>query len=67
MITITRGKFLIHYHSDYSGDAKIVNKETKESMEVPCDFILEWAAGLIQQNRISKLEQTPWRNFLNHD
>jgi hypothetical protein len=65
MHTFTKGNFTVQHNSDFSGSATIVNTETRESIQVPCKFFLEWVAyKFVLPERVSKLEGAEWRELL---
>lgn len=64
MHTFTGNKILIHYNSDMSGDCFILDKKTKQKMEIPCEDILDFVADFIRNQRIDKLEQMETKDIL---
>lgn len=59
------GRWAIHHNSDWSGDVRIVDTETGESLEVPATAILSAVAyGYVLPQRMSHLEETGWRELL---
>ena len=57
MHTFVGKKTRIHYNSDMSGDCIIMNEETKESVKVSCEDILDFVADYVRFQKIYKLEQ----------
>lgn len=47
----------IHYNLDMSGDCFIINKETNQRIDVPCEDILDFVANYVKNRKIDKLEQ----------
>ena len=58
---------IIHY-SDYGGDCHIVitgpNDVVGHEVTVPCEVLLQFAAGYVRDTRIDALEQPEWETVL---
>ena len=47
---------IIHYNSDFSGNAIIVNKYEKKSVEISCEALVAFVADHIRKSKISVIE-----------
>ena len=64
MYTFETKKTTIHYNSDMSGNCHIINSETGEVVEVPCEDILDFVASYVRMQKIGKLEQMDTKELL---
>lgn len=47
----------IHFNSDMSGDCEIIEKESGNSVKVPCGDIFDFIADYVRGQKIGDLEQ----------
>lgn len=57
MHTFDGSKTRIHFNSDMSGDCEIIEKESGNSVKVPCEDILDFVADYVRGQKIGNLEQ----------
>jgi len=57
MHTTEATKYRFFHNGDYSGDVKVMNKETKEEIEIPFEDIKRLVASWVMSEKISRLEQ----------
>jgi len=55
---------VIHHNSDMSGSIDIIQRDTNEAVKISGEDILEFVADFIRSEKISKLEQSNWKDIL---
>lgn len=55
---------LFHYNSDMSGNVLIVNKNSKEELEVNGEAILSFIANYIRDRKVSRLDNMTTKEIL---
>ena len=64
MHTLGNKRTIFNYNSDFSGDIKIVDVATGNTIEVASDDLLYFVADFIRSEKISKLEQMSTKELL---
>ena len=57
MHTFNGKKTRIHFNSDMSGDCIVINTDTEQKVEIPCEDIISFVAEYVRSERIGKIEQ----------
>jgi len=57
MHTTEGTKYRFFHHGDYSGDVKVMNKETGQEIEIPFEDLKRIVASWVMTEKISRLEQ----------
>lgn len=64
MHTFKGNKINIFHNGDYSGEIKIINKATSESMEIESEEIFKFVAEYVRSKKIQEVEGMNYNDLL---